>query len=886
MLLQSGDRLGPYTVITPIGAGGMGEVFKAHDTRLNRFVALKVIAHERQDLEESRQRFASEGRAIAALNHPHICALYDTGFERGLPYLVMEYLEGETLAARLARGRLSLRGALGLAIEIADALDYAHRHGIVHRDLKPANVFIARSGGAKLLDFGLSAMRSAADATLAQLATEPVRVTAEGSIVGTLHYLAPERLDGRDADARSDIYAFGAILYEVLSGKRAFDEPTQARLVAAILRGEAPLDPAARLPPELQTIVSVALARNPDDRWQSAGDLTKMLKAVATRVAVPAAEQGGTKRPRWPVLIPSLAAAALAVALALVVMMMKRPGPTAPEAMVSFAVPPPQGGVMGLTDSTVQTAQFAVSPDGQSLVFVANAPAQPRRLWLRNIADVEARELPRSDGANYPFWSPDGRQIGFFADERLKRIPIGGGPPTTLCEATNGRGGTWNANNEIVFAPDNNLPLHRVNTSTGECSPLVERAAEHSGHRWPQFLPDGRHLLFLVKSQNPKIEGIYLTTLDAPAKPRRLRAGSTNALYASGRLLYVVDGELLAQPFDAASGVLSGDNEALDFQVTVSSTYYSAFSVSESGVLATWAAGNAVSELVWHNRSGVKLGTVDSPGRYVDFRLSPDQTRLAFARVEPDSDASDVWMLDLRRGIPTRLTTHPKNDATPIWSRDGSSLVFRSNRRTVHELFQRPASTGGEEHLVFSSTAGTYPTDFLADGSGVVYHERSRETGYDIWQAILGSKKASAIIDTPSEEVQGQIGTNGRIAFTSNVAGGLDVYVALLDRARDARRLSAEGGFDPRWTADGKELFYVTPRGDLMVAAFPNADLEFKDVRKLFPTPMTTESSPYLSQYAPTRDGQRFLIKVPINRLDSRPITLTRDWRRRLSPAS
>jgi hypothetical protein len=467
MPLQSGDRLGPYTVIQSIGTGGMGEVFKAQDTRLNRFVAVKVIAHERQDLEESRQRFASEGRAIAALNHPHICALHDTGFERGLPYLVMEYLEGETLAARLVRARLPLRDVIGLAIEMADALDYAHRHGIVHRDLKPANVFIARSGGAKLLDFGLSTMRSVTDAALAQLATEPVRVTDQGAIVGTLHYLAPKRLDGQPADSRSDIYAFGAILYEMLSGKRAFDEPTQARLIGAILRGEPPpLDPAARIPSELETIVRVALARNPDDRWQSVGDLAKMLKAVAARVAVPSAEQMGRKGARWPVLIPSLAAAVLAVVVA--VLILRPDAPVRSDRAISFYVPPPADGAMGLTDSSVQAAQLAVSPDGRSLVFVGTTDRK-RRLWLRQLDSIGARPMDGTDGAGYPFWSPDSKHIGFFAGEKLKRIPVAGGPVSVLCDATNGRGGAWSANG-IVFAPDNYTAFYRVGSAAAHRS--------------------------------------------------------------------------------------------------------------------------------------------------------------------------------------------------------------------------------------------------------------------------------------------------------------------------------------------------------------------------------------------------------------------------------
>ena len=883
MPLNPGDRLGPYIVVHSIGAGGMGEVFKAQDTRLHRFVALKVIAQERQELEESRQRFASEGRAIAALNHPHICALYDTGFDRGRPYLVMEYLEGEPLAERLHRGRLALGELIGLAIEMADALDYAHRHGIVHRDLKPENVFIARPGGAKLLDFGLSAMRAATDTALAELATQPMRVTAEGSIIGTLHYLAPERLDGKEADACSDIYAFGVILHEMLSGKRPFDEPTQARLIAAILKGEpSPIDPPPGTPAELHTIVRVALARDPADRWQSVGDVAKMLKAVAARLGTSVTNPPAKKRStRW-TLVASVAAPVLGVAVVALALRDREVAPAQPA--VSFQLPPPAGDAFGLTDSSVRTAQFAVSPDGRAIVFVAAAASGRRRLWIRSLDDIGARPLDGSNGASYPFWSPDGRHIGFFADDRLKRIPSRGGPAETVCEARNGRGGTWNAHGDIVFVPDNGTPLHRV-SEDGRVrpSPLLTLEPSQDGHRWPQFLPDGKHLLYLVKSTDSNVEGIYLTSVDAPATTRRLRGAPTNGLYASGRLLYVLDGMLLAQPLDAETGVLSGDRMALGLPVSVSTTFYSAFSVTEAGVLATWSAGNAVSELVWFDRAGKRLGVVDTPAQYIDFRLSPDQTRLAFARVDGGA-TPDLWVMDLARGSPAPLTSSPHTDATPIWSPDGSTIIFRSNRRSSHELFQRPAHRGGDDRLVYSSGAGTYPTDFTADGQSVLFHERHQDTKNDISLLDLATKKPRPIVDWNSDDTQGQVTANRRLAFTSDVSGEPEVYVGRLDGSGGMNRVSPHGGFDPRWRGDGRELFYVSQTGDLMVAPFPKGELEAGRITRLFSTGITP--SPFLSQFVPSRDGTRFLIKVPMQRIDSRAITVTFNWRQRVASRS
>jgi|RhiMetdeSRZDD1v2_1073273.scaffolds.fasta_scaffold00532_28 eukaryotic-like serine/threonine-protein kinase len=882
MALNPGDRLGPYVVVHSLGAGGMGEVFKAQDTRLHRFVALKVIAHERQELEESRQRFASEGRAIAALNHPHICALYDTGFDRGRPYLVMEYLEGEPLAERLQRGRLTPGELIGLAIEMADALDYAHRHGIVHRDLKPANVFIARPGGAKLLDFGLSAMRGAIDVGLAELATQPMRVTAEGSIIGTLHYLAPERLDGKEADACSDIYAFGVILHEMLSGKRPFDEPTQARLIAAILKGEpSPIDPPPGTPAELRTIVRVALARDPADRWQSVGDVAKMLKAVAARLGTSVTDPPAKKRSTPWTLVASVAALVLGVAVVALVLRDREVAPAQPA--VSFQLPPPAGDAFGLTDSSVRTAQFAVSPDGRAIVFVAASANGRRRLWIRSLDDIGARPLDGSDGASYPFWSPDGRDIGFFADDRLKRIPSRGGPAETVCEARNGRGGTWNAHGDIVFVPDSVTPLHRVSADGRvQPSPLLTLAPGQNEHRWPQFLPDGKHLLYLVKSTDSNVEGIYLTSVDAPATARRLRGAQTNGLYASGRLLYVLDGMLLAQPLDAETGVLSGERMALGLPVSVSTTFYSAFSVTEAGVLATWSA-DAVSELVWFDRAGKRLGVVDTPAQYIDFRLSPDETRLAFARVDGGA-TPDLWVMDLARSRPAPLTSSPHTDATPIWSPDGSTIIFRSNRRSRHELFQRPAHRGGDEPMVYSSGAGSYPSDFTADGQSVVFHERHQDTKNDISLLDLATKKPRPIVDWNSDDTQGQVTANGRLAFTSDASGEHEVYVGRLDGSGGMNPVSPHGGFDPRWSGDGRELFYLSQTGDLMVAPFPKSDLQAGRITRLFSTGITP--SPFLSQFVPSRDGTRFLIKVPIQRIDSRPITVTFNWRQRVASRS
>jgi len=882
--LSPGDAFGPYVIESSAGSGGMGEVYKARDSRLNRLVALKIIGKGGPgERSEWRRRFSSEARAIAALNHPHICALYDMGQYEGREFLILEYLEGETLAQRLQRGALPLPDVFRYAIEIAEALDCAHRQGIVHRDLKPSNVFLTKSQGAKLMDFGLATLRATAARAegLSGLATKPVPVTEQGVIVGTFNYLSPERLDGHEADARSDVFAFGAVLYEMITQRKAFDEKNTARLIASILSSEpAPIDTAADVPAELQWVVQHCLAKEPDGRWQSMGDVATVLNGVARRLPRPAPPLGSSRRlPLW-VGAAMIAGAAITAGT----LTLRRPPAPASNVLqrpVSLAVIPPAGSAFALTESSVKTPQFALAPDGQALAFVGTS-AGVRQLWVQEFGRTEARVLEGTTGASYPFWSPDGQFVAFFADGLLKKVDVHGRAPQPICKAVNGRGGTWSKNDVVVFAANTTTPLARVSAFGGNPEPVTALGAGHLGHRWPQFLADGR-VLFFVRSAEPDVEGLYVASLDKPATVHQIRSTASSGAYAAGKLLFVLDGELVAQPLDLATLALSGEAAPLGLKVSSSTGASSAMSASTDGSIATWHSSGEISELVWFDRNGTRLGTAGSSDRYVDFRLAPDGRRLALSRVDPAANTPDLAILDLDRRSLSPLPSSSQTDATPIWSGDGERVVFRSNRRGVHDLFVRPAHDAGDEQMLHSSGFGMYPSDWSSNGRDIVYHFLHPETKHDIWSFDPTTKSARPLLRTAADEAQGQLSTSGGLAYVSNASGGLHVYIRALDGTGGSLPVSPKGGFDPRWRGDGRELFFFAPDGWLMAAEVSkDSPLRVGQVRGLFETAVQEATAPFLSNFVVSSDGQRFLIKVPIEPMGYSPITVTLNWPARL----
>ena len=883
MTLAAGTRLGPYEISSPLGAGGMGEVYRARDTRLERTVAIKILpAHAAT--EERRQRFEREARAISALSHPHICVLHDVGRENGIDFLVMEYLEGETLADRLKKGALCPRS--GRALRHRDrrrAGDKAHRHGIVHRDLKPGNVMLTKAG-AKLLDFGLAKLRApevpiAALSDLSALPTGDKPLTAEGSLVGTFQYMAPEQLEGKEPDARADIFAFGAVLYEMVTGERAFKGKSQASLIAAILTAEPtpmsvlrPLTPAA-----LDRLVATCLAKDPDERWQSAHDLVQELKWI--RDAGPEAvrpstvPRGGWERMMW-------VAAVILAGIGGLVASTWRAAPSLPARTIRATVLPPPKTTLSLSDSITIPM---LAPDGRVVAFVARSDDGKDRLWVRALDGLAARMLAGTEGAIYPFWSADSRSIGFFADGKLKKIDASGGPPEVVCVATSGRGGTWNRDGVIVFSGQAGLGLQQVPAAGGTPTSATTLDAERheTSHRWPSFLPDGRHFVYTLLGAATRKEGdgVFLGALGSNEK-RRLLDVRSNAVYApAGYLLFARDGALVAQPFDAGSGRLTGDAVTLAEQVlTFPAVSAAAFSLSDGGLLAYQAgAPDEHAQILWSDRTGTPSETGIPAGPVTSPRLSHDGRRIAF-RIEDRQGRGDVWIHDVVRRVSSRLTFDPANDFAPIWSPDDTRIVFGSNRTTGGDLYVKDASGAGSEELLFSSPERKTATQWRSDGRLLFGAFSLGMTRADMWSLSLPDRKATPLLQTDFMEGGGQISPDGRwLAYHSNESGRMEVYVQPFPGPGPKWSLSREGGQFPRWRDDGKEIFFVA--GDrMLMAADVTAAATFsaKEPKALFSIRPRTRTLD--SPFDVTADGRRFVVSTASGEEDSSAITLVVDW--------
>jgi Tol biopolymer transport system component len=886
MTLAAGTRLGPYEILTPLGAGGMGEVYRARDTRLERAVAIKVLPRHLSASADLRERFEREAKTISRISHPHICALYDVNREGETEYLVMELLEGETLSARLERGALPLEQAVRYAVEIADALDFAHRQGIVHRDLKPANVMLTKFG-VKLLDFGLAkALRPAGPVDSVTKAPTAVNVTREGTFLGTWPYMAPEQLEGREADARTDIFAFGAVLYEMATGRTAFSGTTQASLIGAILHTEPPpismVQPMT--PPALDRVVKTCLSKDADDRFQTAHDLRLQLQWIAeggSQAGVPApvvARRRSREHLAW-----AAAAAATLAALVLALLLLARPR----EAlrMVKVSILPPEKSAF-----VFDGGPMALSPDGRRLVFLASTAEGKKLLWVRPLNGMAAQPLVGTDGASYPFWSPDSRFLGFFAGGKLKKIDASGGPPQVLCDAQSGRGGTWNREGVILFSASLRDPLRRVSSSGGSPAPATEFDAskQEYSHRFPFFLPDGRHFLYLAQAmQGGQIgeQEVCIGSLESKERRCLLRANS-NPVFApaapgaaSGHILFSRERTLLAQPFDARGLRLSGEAFPVGEQVQYFANFgFGVFTASDNGVLAYQASGaGSTTQVVWLDRSGKQLDVLGPPADYLRPRLSRDGRRVAIDVGDPQTGRFDIWIYDLARRVPTRFTFEA-DSVFPIWWPDDSRIVFQSNRQGQSALYQKVSSGTGNEELLVQEGGLKVPTDLSSDGRFLAYHVIDNKTKtWDLGLYSVAGKKTSAFLSTPAAEVNGRFSPDGRwIAYQSDESGTVEVYVRPFPGPGGKWQISTAGGGQPVWNRNGKEIFYVAADNKLMaVDVKADSGFEAGPPRALFDVHLKSVNG---WKYDVSPDGQRFLANVVIGEVKTNPITLVLNW--------
>ena len=891
MPLGTGTKLGPYEVLEPLGAGGMGEVYRARDTRLGRDVAVKVLPERLSSSLDFRQRFEREARVISSLQHPHICVLYDVGREEAIgEFLVMELLEGETVAQRLKRGKLSLQELLRIGMETADALDKAHRKGVVHRDLKPANIMLTKSG-AKLMDFGLAkpatmaAMSSSPggsapllSAALTADGTSPASpITTAGSIMGTIQYMSPEQIEGKEADSRSDIFAFGATLYEMATGVRAFPGKSQISVASAILeKNPEPISKTQPLATEaLERVVAQCLAKNPDDRFQSAHDVALELKwiseaGVGEGSALPR-EPGGFRYRALPWTL-----AALGFLTAIIIAGISLVRSVAPAYSIRSFIPAPDDVSFIFVGDAAGPP--VLSLDGKNLAFVAAKANEAPQIYVRPLGSLDARQLSGTENAWSPFWSPDGRRIGFFAEGKLKVIDLQGGTPVSVAGAPNGRGGSWSQNGEILFAPDFRSPIYRMPASGGTPVAITRvDQSKHTSHRWPYALPDGKHFLYLaINHRTPRDENdaLYYASLDGKENVR-LRTAFTNPEYAAGSLLYVRDGALMAQALEPSTGKLKEEEQLVANAVTEDGTTWRAvFTVSANGALAYVSGAQLQSQLGWYDRTGKQLGAVGEKFGALnigdrELRLSPGGDRVALSIQAPETD---VWIMDVARGSRARLTFGPLSDTAPVWSPDGKWVAYESDTKEGSAIVRRPA-VGGPEETLLAGADQVFPQDWSSDGKYLLYVKGARGTHEEIWVLpLFGDRKPFQLVPSGAYmSLAAQFSPDMRwVAYSSNESGRQEVYIVPFHGA-GKWEVSTSGGFSPEWRNDGKELFYLGLNGTLMAVPVgtEGGQLKLGTPQPLFRTNTVS--------YDVVPGGKKFLLDL-VGDQGSKPITLVTDW--------
>jgi len=885
MTLTPGTKLGPYEILSPLGAGGMGEVYRARDTRLGRDVAVKVLPQHLSANAEVAARFEREARTVSSLNHPHICTLFDVGREGETQYLVMELVEGDTLAARLEGGPLPAADVLKFGVQIADALDRAHRAGVVHRDPKPSNVMITRSG-AKLMDFGLARAISGQEAdggrgpsgvsvaALTQSPTVAQPLTVEGAIVGTFQYMAPEQLESKEADTRSDIWGLGCVLYEMATGRRAFGGKSQASLISAIMSSEpSPISQISPLsPPGLDRVVRGCLAKDPDERLQTAHDVKLQLQWIAeggSQAGVPASvavRRRSRERLAW-----TLCGAMVLVAAGLLALQLR---PRAAAKPVIFELTPPAQ--VGFVDLP------RISPDGRRLAFNAGDSTGTTAIWVRQMNSLQAQRLQGTDGATRPFLSPDSRFLAFFAGGKLYRIDIAGGPPLAICDAPRGADGSWGAANVILFDGSASDTVQRVSASGGipAGATTIDRKAGETFTAWPQFLPDGKQFLFVAYGPGDK-RTLRVGTLGS-WKTQSLGPAASRAEYASGHVLYVRQGALLAHPFDVGARKFRGDPFPVAENVEYDAISSARFSASNEGTLVYRSGGSVGTKgLTWMDRGGKTIGVVGGPAEYDNPALSPDETQVAVAVVDAARGLGDIWVWDLARNLGSRFTFGQRDTYDPTWLPDGHGIVFTVDGDGFSDLFMRRLGASGTDSLLYHSNDQKISCGWSADGRTLLYFARSPGSTrrWDIY-ALSPGDSARPLVVTSFNEYHPSIAPDGKLfAYVSWESGKEEVYVQAFATGGGKWRISTDGGREPSWRGDGRELFYVSPTRQMFsVKVEPGASPKFSLPEKLFDASTMITETVNRNRYVATRDGRRFLLVTQQGMARLGATTVVLDW--------
>ena len=880
MTLAADTRLGRYEIRSKIGEGGMGEVYRARDEKLNRDVAIKVLPADLSENAERLHRFEQEAEAAGALNHPNILAVYDVGVHDGAPYVVSELLEGETLRDLLDERQPATRKSIDYAVQLAHGLAAAHDKGIVHRDIKPDNIFITRDERVKILDFGLAklAQPTGEDVAQTEIATRKVR-TDPGTVMGTVGYMSPEQVRGQPVDHRTDIFSFGAVLYEMLSRRRAFRGDSAIETLNAILKEEPPELSTSNpnVAPALERVVWHCLEKQPERRFQSANDIAFALESLSgvtshssqqtlLTVSAPVSSPQTWTRERfvWVGICVMLIAAMAALVFAL----LTRSQPGGQPVRLALTI----------SDKATLPARVTVSPDGSRVAFLADNAEGKRLLWVRSMDSLSAQPLIGTEDASAPFWSPDSRSIGYFANGKLFKVEAAGGRSQALCEVLETSGGTWNRDGVILFGGPGGL--YRVSAQGGTPALATKIDPTEEAHRWPYFLPDGRDFVFLGDAPTTENHHIRVGSLDSQETQILFGAVTRIAYAPPGFLLYVSQGALVAQPFDPKKLKVTGESTVVAERIaSVGPNHEFDFSVSDNGVLA-YQTGSIQSQLAWFDRTGKKLQTVGDPDAYASVAISPDGQRAAVGMLDVDGRNSDIWLLDLSRGSKSRLTFDPHSDGGPVWSPDGTQLAFFSNRSPdAHQnLFLITASAAGVDQLLLQSDSDDIPTSWSRDGQSILF-TRYGKMRAGVWlMPLSGDRQPKPLFQSQAfDQGAAVFSPNGRfVAYTSNESGRWEVYVQSFPPSADKLMVSSTGGALPLWRDDGKELFYLTEDGRVMSADIKSgAKLESSVPQQLFQTRIKFADD---YPYAINPDGSRFLINIPAETNDTAPMIVVLNW--------